>query len=82
MRQSETTLTKPRPVREECRELFGTIRAERDRHKARPADVAMDCEHFAILGVSWGQCNATSLLSDVYLGHPCPQTCPCFRRRP
>jgi hypothetical protein len=77
------TLTQPRPMREECRELYRTIiRAERDRDKERPGDTAKDCAHYApMIGMSWGHCAATPLDPGVHPSGRCPQTCPCFRRR-
>jgi hypothetical protein len=78
------TRTQPRPVREECRELYWTIiRAERDRNKARDGDRAVDCYHYnEMMTTKYGFCNATSLDAGVHPSSACPQTCPCFRRRP
>jgi len=75
------TRTKLRSVRDELEELSRTIRAERDRGKARPGDHAEECEHFRA-GVFAGRCDATPLMASVVPCGDCPQTCPCFRRRP
>jgi len=88
MRRSETTLTQPRPVREELEELSRTIQAERERVTARPGDTAVDCAKYdakqeaCVCGVpAWA-----GTYGGVYRGRlprqPCPDYCPCFRRRP
>jgi hypothetical protein len=78
-----TTWIQPRPVRAELEELSRTIRAERDRVTGRPGDRTRDCEHFVtLLHKFYGQCDATSLYAAVDPMNECPQTCPCFRRRP
>jgi hypothetical protein len=77
-----TTLIKPRPVREEIEDLSRTIRAERERGKARDGDRAGDCDHYdAMMTTTYGHCHATPLDAGVHPSSSCPQTCPCFRRR-
>jgi hypothetical protein len=72
------TLTKPRPVRDEFRELSNAILAEREREMVRDGDIAKDCEHYRF-GFFGGNCAATPLRAAVF--YECPKTCPCFRRR-
>jgi hypothetical protein len=78
--------TQPRPVREEIEDLSRTIRAERDRGKARPGDTARFCDHFVGFKsarlAGWGACCATPVCAHLHGDDRCPQTCSCFRRRP
>lgn len=84
-----TFATQPRPVREECRELYRTIiRAERERVTGRPGDRARDCAKYdakteeCVCGVpAWAGAYGGVYRSRLP-GQPCPDYCPCFRRRP
>jgi hypothetical protein len=59
------------------------LEAERQRVTARADDRARDCACFEpMLGAPWGHCNATPLHAGAGPLSACPQTCPCFRRRP
>jgi len=81
------TRTKLRSVRAEIEELSRTIRAERDRDKARPGDTAEDCAEYS--RQHW-LCEAKLPMWAVGIRHgahltpfsTCPVVCPCFRRRP
>jgi hypothetical protein len=80
------TLTPLRPVTEQVRDLSGAILAERERETARHGDTAWNCEKFhpalPPYACTWGYCEATPMMSSMRVEYDCPQTCPCFRRRP